>query len=144
MFMILCLIKTLLRKTHWDKNSVKEKEYTIIINVASLKTLPGKPSGTKPWLRKKEYSMILSLIENKITFTFSHNRVNFTPPHDNITFVSIVLSIVFHPKLFKHIFIWLNHIFITNPTKMYSSNILINSIISHISSLFPSSSHSFW
>ena len=56
----MCLIKTLLRKTHWDKNSVKEKEYTIIINVASLKTLPRKPNGTKPWLREKEYNMILS------------------------------------------------------------------------------------
>ena len=53
-------LKTLLRKTHWDKNSVKEKEYTIIISVASLKTLPGKSSGTKPWLREKECNMILS------------------------------------------------------------------------------------
>ena len=30
---------------------------------------------------------------------------------------------MFLPKLFKHIFIWLNHIIITNPAKMYSSNI---------------------
>ena len=45
---LLCLNKTLLGKTYWDKNPVKEKEYTIIINAASLKTLLGKPSRIKP------------------------------------------------------------------------------------------------
>jgi hypothetical protein len=34
---------------------VKEKEYNILcVSSASLKTLPGKPNGTKPWLREKE------------------------------------------------------------------------------------------
>jgi hypothetical protein len=32
------------------KNLVKEKEYNILyVLTASLKTLPGKPSGIKPW-----------------------------------------------------------------------------------------------
>jgi len=26
------------------------------LSAASLKTLPGKPNGTKPWLREKEYN----------------------------------------------------------------------------------------
>ena len=88
----MCLIKTLLRKTHWDINSVKEKEYTIIINVASLKTLPGKPSGTKPWLREKEYNMILNPHE-RTTFTFSNNNINLTPPSNNIPLSQLSISI---------------------------------------------------
>ena len=67
MSIILCLIKTLLGKTHWDKNLVKEKEYTIFIEPASLKTLPGKPSGTKPRLRKKECSITISPPDDNIT-----------------------------------------------------------------------------
>ena len=48
MIIILCLIKTSLGKTQWDKNLVKEKEYTISFKVASLKPFLGKPSGIKP------------------------------------------------------------------------------------------------
>ena len=60
MSIILCLIKTLLGKTHWDKNPVKEKEYTISIKTVSLKTLLGKPSGIKPYTREKECSAYYS------------------------------------------------------------------------------------
>ena len=52
----MCLVKTLLDKTQWEKNLVKEKEYTyLIIRImdASLKTLQGKPSGTKPGKGKR-------------------------------------------------------------------------------------------
>jgi hypothetical protein len=48
-------LKPLLEKTQWEKILVKEKEYNIIcVWTASLKTLPGKPNGIKPWLREKE------------------------------------------------------------------------------------------
>ena len=120
----MCLIKTLLRKTHWDKNSVKEKEYTIIISVASLKTLPGKPSGTKPWLREKSATWYYLPLK-RTTLTFSHNNISFTPPSNNIPFVSIEyinFSIIFLPMLFEQIF--MSHcIIIKYPVKIYSSNI---------------------
>jgi hypothetical protein len=44
-------LKTLTRKTQWDKNLAKEKSTTSIDtlpNAASLKTFLRKPSGTKP------------------------------------------------------------------------------------------------
>ena len=64
----MCLVKTLLDKTQWEKNLVKEKEYTyLIIRImdASLKTLQGKSSGTKSREGKRV------------------QRV-FTPPNENI------------------------------------------------------------
>ena len=64
----MCLVKTLLDKTQWEKNLVKEKEYThltIRITDASLKTLQGKPSGTKPCEEKRVHRVL-------------------TPPNDNI------------------------------------------------------------
>ena len=64
----MCLVKTLLDKTQWEKNLVKEKEYTyLIIRImdASLKTLQGKPSGTKPCEEKRVHHVL-------------------TPPNDNI------------------------------------------------------------
>ena len=64
----MCLVKTLLGKTLWEKILVKEKEYTyLIIRImdASLKTLQGKPSGTKPYEEKRVHRVL-------------------TPPNDNI------------------------------------------------------------
>ena len=64
----MCLVKILLDKTHWKKNLVKEKEYTyLIIRImdASLKTLQGKPSGTKPCEEKRVHRVL-------------------TPPNNNI------------------------------------------------------------
>ena len=53
----MCLVKTLLGKTLWEKILVKEKSTHIFwyaLFVASLKTLPGKPSRKKPRSREKE------------------------------------------------------------------------------------------
>ena len=64
----MCLVKILLDKTHWKKNLVKEKEYTyLIIRImdASLKTLQGKPNGTKPCEEKRVHHVL-------------------TPPHENV------------------------------------------------------------
>ena len=59
----MCLVKPLLEKIQWKKNLVKEKEYTsltIRIYVASLKTLQGKSSGTKP-RKGKRVQRVLTL-----------------------------------------------------------------------------------
>ena len=64
----MCLVKTLLYKTQWEKNLVKEKEYTyLIIRImdASLKNLQGKPNGTKSCEEKRVHHVL-------------------TPPNDNI------------------------------------------------------------
>ena len=64
----MCLVKALLDKIQWEKNLVKEKEYTyLIIRImnASLKTLQGKPSGTKPCEKQRVHRVL-------------------TPPNDNI------------------------------------------------------------
>ena len=64
----MCLVKTLLDKTSGKRDLVKEKEYTyLIIRImdASLKTLQGKPSGTKPREEKRVHRIL-------------------TPPKDNI------------------------------------------------------------
>ena len=63
----MCLVKTLLDKTQWEKNLVKEKEYTyLIIRImdASLKTLQGKPSGTKPCEGKRGHRVLTPPYEN--------------------------------------------------------------------------------
>ena len=87
---ILCLIKTLLGKTQWDKNLVKEKEYTTYIKATSLKTLPGKPCGTKPWLRKNEYSIMFTPPRNNINLISYDNIISFTPPDNNITHYLVI------------------------------------------------------
>ena len=54
----MCLVKTLLDKTQWEKNLVKEKEYTyLIIRImdVSLKILEGEPNETKPCEGKRVY-----------------------------------------------------------------------------------------
>ena len=64
----MCLIKILLDKIRWEKNLVKEKEYTyLIIRImnASLKILQGTPNGTKPCEGKRVHRVL-------------------TPPNDNI------------------------------------------------------------
>ena len=43
-FIRICLIKTLLGKTLWDKNPVKEKKYNIILNT-QLQPYPENPVG---------------------------------------------------------------------------------------------------
>ena len=63
----MCLVKTLLDKTKWEKDLVKEKEYTyLIIRImdASLKTLQGKPSGTKPSEDKRVHRVLTSPNDN--------------------------------------------------------------------------------
>ena len=50
------LVKTLLGKTMWDKNLVKEKEYNIqnlSLNIASLKTLQRKTQWEKNLVKEK-------------------------------------------------------------------------------------------
>ncbi|KAK2384313.1 hypothetical protein QL285_071672 [Trifolium repens] len=46
----ICLIKTLLEKNPLGKNSSEGKRvhHPLCVNCL-IKTLPGKPSGTKPW-----------------------------------------------------------------------------------------------
>ena len=63
----MCLVKTLLDKIQWEKNLVKEKEYTYItirIIDVSLKTLQGKPSGTKPCEGKRVHHVLTPLMRN--------------------------------------------------------------------------------
>ena len=55
----ICLIKTLLRKNPMEKKIWGRKKSTISNIFVSLKTLPWKPSGTKPWWRKKECKIYL-------------------------------------------------------------------------------------
>ena len=68
------------------KTLVKEKEYIIIcVWTASLKTLPGKPSGTKPRWREKECrtylylplikTIIIHEMKNQIIFCTSCSKV---------------------------------------------------------------------
>ena len=55
------LVKTLLDKTSRKKNLVKEKKYTYLtirIMDVSLKTLQGKPSGTKPCEEKRVHRVL--------------------------------------------------------------------------------------
>ena len=59
----ICLIKTLLVKNPWEKPSEgKIVQYSLNcswhVRVASLKTLPVKPSETKPEWKEKEYSTL--------------------------------------------------------------------------------------
>ena len=58
---------------------MKEKEYNILyVLTASLKTLPGKPSGTKPWWREKECRTYLCLLLIKtITYEVKKNQIIF-------------------------------------------------------------------
>ena len=63
----MCLVKTLLDKTQWEKNLVKKKEYTYpIIRIMdnSLKILQGKPNGTKPCEGKRVHRALTPPYEN--------------------------------------------------------------------------------
>ena len=63
----MCLVKTLLDKTQWEKNLVKEKEYIyLIIRImnASLKTSQGKHNGTKPYEEKRVHRVLTPPYEN--------------------------------------------------------------------------------
>ena len=65
----MCLVKTLLDKIQWEKNLVKEKEYTyLIIRImdASLKTLQGKSSRLKPCEEKKVHRVLTPLMTTLI------------------------------------------------------------------------------
>ena len=63
----MCLVKALLDKIQWEKNLVKEKEYTyLIIRImdASFKILQGKPNETKPCEGKRVHRVLTPLYEN--------------------------------------------------------------------------------
>ena len=74
----MCLVKILLDKTS-VKNLVTKKEYTyLIIQImdASLKTLQGKPSGTKPRKEKRVQRVFTPLMRTLIQrLESSHSKL---------------------------------------------------------------------
>ena len=71
---LLCLIKTLLEKPIGAKLSEGKRVHNNY-QCCLVNNLLGKPSETKPWLREKEYNMILSPAKS---INFPIEYINFT------------------------------------------------------------------
>ena len=64
MIIRICLVKTLLGKTLWEKTLVKEKEYNILLDYYNylVKNLASKTQWDKTWTKEKRVQYIHIII----------------------------------------------------------------------------------